>query len=184
MWSYCVRHFISKFQMSIDNYKFQFVGIKRVKEVGKTSTILHLRCIVCHQRCTLKRKRCNFTLRRCKTKRLKSGSNAPEPLFICGDPAYQHFCSGLSDRTCWYQNDGNDIRQNTARRRDETTYKCRINSRISKTSAIDTFCDKPNLQKTYTPQGKIGGQKGGFVIDFVIIWKLAENRSQKHDMKE
>ena len=48
----------------------------------------------------------------------------------------------------------------------------------------DTFCDKLDLQKTYTPQGKIGGQKGGFVIDFVIIWKLAENRSQKHDMKE
>ena len=37
----------------------------------------------------------------------------------------------------------------------------RINSRISKTSAIDTFCDKPNLQKTYTPQGKIRGKKGG-----------------------
>ena len=26
MWSYCVRHFISKFQMSIDNDKFQFVS--------------------------------------------------------------------------------------------------------------------------------------------------------------
>ena len=27
MWSYCVRHFISKFQMSIDNDKFQFVEL-------------------------------------------------------------------------------------------------------------------------------------------------------------
>ena len=32
MWSYCVRHFISKFQMSIDNDKFQFVGEFYLKE--------------------------------------------------------------------------------------------------------------------------------------------------------
>ena len=47
----------------------------------------------------------------------------------------------------------------------------------------DTFCDKLDLQKTYTTQGKIGGQMSGFVIDFVIIRKSAENRSQKYMIK-
>ena len=84
----------------------------------------------------------------------------------------------------WTINHGNGIRQNSARRRDETTYACRINSRISKTSAIDTFCDKLNPQKTYTLQGKIKDRTSVVVINFVIIGKPAENRLQKTDIKE
>jgi UDP-N-acetylmuramoylalanine-D-glutamate ligase len=43
----------------------------KAKKLGKTSTILHQRCIVCHQRCTFKCKRCNLTIKRCKIKQLK-----------------------------------------------------------------------------------------------------------------
>ena len=44
--------------------------------------------------------------------------------------------------------------RNTARRRDETAYECRINSWIRKTTAIDTFCDNWNSQKTSSHKEK------------------------------
>jgi hypothetical protein len=93
-----------------------------------------------------------------KIKRLKSVLNTPEPLlFILLLLCTSRDDAFTIDGSRRHQNGGNDIRKNTARRRDETTYQHRINSRISKTSAIDTFCDKLDLQKTYTPQGKIKG---------------------------